>query len=66
MINGGFTTIEQMTDILVEENNLTGCMVGRMAMNNTWEVAKFDSVFYGDHSKTLTRREMMIDYAEFV
>jgi len=31
-------------------------MIGRMAMNNTWEIAKMDKLFYGDDSKTLTRK----------
>jgi len=37
-----------MQDILKGENELTGCMVGRMAMNNTWEVAAMDKTFFSD------------------
>ena len=42
-------------------------MVGRMAMNNTWEVAAMDKTFYSDMEQGpfLTREEIMLDYAEF-
>lgn len=43
-----------------------GCMVGRLAMNNTWDVAKFDSEFFGSTESSLNREEMMIQYADFV
>ena len=65
VINGGFTTVEQIQEILVPENQLEGCMVGRMAMNTTWEIAKMDSLFYGEQTQTLNRKQMMLDYAEF-
>lgn len=35
-----------MEEILQPENNLEGVMVGRLAMNNTWEMAKIDSMFF--------------------
>ena len=47
-INGGFTNVPMIEEILKEENQLSGCMVGRMAMNNTWEIAKMDQTFYPD------------------
>ena len=42
-------------------------MVGRMAMNNTWEVASMDKTFYTDleQEANLTREEIMLEYAEF-
>lgn len=43
-----------------------GCMVGRLAMNNTWDVAKFDSEFFGSTEPTLCREEIMMQYADFV
>ena len=66
LINGGFTKIDAMQEILREENQLTGCMVGRLAMNNTWEVAKFDGAFFGeDLAERPTREEIMRQYADF-
>mmetsp|Transcript_8650 Transcript_8650/g.14652 ORF Transcript_8650/g.14652 Transcript_8650/m.14652 type:complete len:291 (-) Transcript_8650:200-1072(-) len=69
VINGGFTNIQMMHDILKEENQLTGCMVGRMAMNNTWELAKFDREFFphlvNPAQPVLTRRELIFKYADF-
>ena len=32
-----------MHDILNEEYKLKGRMIGRIAINNTWDVGKFDS-----------------------
>jgi tRNA-dihydrouridine synthase A len=65
VINGGFTTIEQIHDILKPENNLMGCMVGRMAMNNSWEIARMDEEFFADSTQTLTRREIINNYSRF-
>ena len=67
VINGGFTEISQIHDILKPENNLLGCMVGRMAMNNLWEVARVDQEFFPgqDHGEKLTRGEMIEEYSLF-
>lgn len=42
-------------------------MVGRLAMNNIWEVACFDREFFPEKAtdKALTREEVMRKYAEF-
>jgi hypothetical protein len=42
-------------------------MVGRMAMNNIWEIARVDQEFFPelDHGEKLTRGEMIDQYAEF-
>ena len=37
---------EQIEQILSPENNLEGVMVGRLAMNKTWELAKIDNTFF--------------------
>ena len=43
-----------------------GCMVGRLAMNNTWEVAKFDEAFFDeDLTDRPSREEIIMEYAEF-
>lgn len=50
------------------ENQLTGCMVGRMAMNTTWEIAKIDKEFYSKDNiveDTMNREQMILDYAEY-
>ena len=46
-----------MQEILQPENNLEGVMVGRLAMNNTWEMAKIDNTFFPEfgHHDTLNR-----------
>ena len=46
VINGGFMEVEDIHEILKEENELSGCMVGRLAMNNTWEISRIDREFY--------------------
>ena len=42
-------------------------MVGRLAMNNTWEISKIDDVFYPEFKTehSLTREEILIEYANF-
>ena len=41
-------------------------MVGRLAQNNTWDVAKLDKEFFDpDGPDTMTREEILIDYADF-
>lgn len=67
VINGGFNTISDIQEILKPENNLTGCMVGRMAMNNPWEIARMDQIFFPDmnNHETLTREQIMLDYGDW-
>jgi len=57
VINGGFDEIEKVNDILSinhpirvqhETGALEGCMAGRLAMNNPWEIARIDREVYGD------------------
>ena len=68
VINGGFTEISQIEEILKPENQLMGCMVGRMAMNNTWEIARMDHAFFAemDQDDKLTREQMMVDYGNWL
>lgn len=42
-------------------------MVGRMAMNNLWEIARVDNEFFPgeDHGEKMSRGEMILDYADF-
>jgi len=57
VINGGFDEVEKVNDILSPNHplkvqydamDLEGCMAGRMAMNNPWEIARIDREVYGD------------------
>merc|ERR1712226_1060917 len=72
VINGGFSTVEKVLDILRDDhpmnvhNGLEGCMSGRLAMNTPWECARIDREIFGDYSRdTMTKEEMCLDYAEF-
>ena len=67
VINGGFSDVEKVKDILRDDyplreyNGLEGCMSGRMAMNTPWEVAKIDREIYGEtDTQTMTREEMLL------
>ena len=54
VINGGFDSVEKINDILSDEQPLLtsmpleGCMSGRLAMNNTWELARIDREVFED------------------
>ena len=73
IINGGFNNIERVKNILHEEhplrkfNGLEGCMSGRMALHTPWECARVDKEIFGDReAETLTREEILLDYADYV
>lgn len=55
VINGGFNNIDNIKSILNEENGLEGCMVGRMAYNNPWELTKIDRELFGVKEDSLNR-----------
>lgn len=57
--------MKSIKDILKEENGLEGVMVGRMAYNNPWELAKIDRELFGCTNDSLNREEIILDYAEF-
>jgi len=64
-INGGFKTTEQIQGILVEENGLAGCMLGRKAYDDPWQFGDYDRVFYGQKNPGLSRREILENWADF-
>jgi tRNA-dihydrouridine synthase A len=64
-INGGFKTIETMSDILKPENKLIGCMIGRVCYENPWVLADVDRVFYNKKNLGHSRREILETYAEY-
>jgi tRNA-dihydrouridine synthase A len=63
-VNGGITTNAQITEHL---NYADGVMVGRAAYHNPWLMSTWDSEFYGEALRPLTREgieEAMVAYME--
>ena len=63
-VNGGITTNAQITEHL---NYADGVMVGRAAYHNPWLMRTWDSEFYGEAMRPLTREgieEAMVAYME--
>ena len=67
VINGGFSDVEKVLEVLDEGhelrkfNGLEGCMSGRMAMNTPWECARIDREIFGEEDyNTMTREEMIL------
>ncbi len=61
-VNGGITTAQQVHEALA---HVDGAMVGREAYHNPWWLTQWDSDFYGDAARNLTREsveEAMCDY----
>ena len=65
MINGGFTDLGRIKDYLDEKHGLEGCMVGRMAYNNPWEMTKIDRELFGSTADSMTRDEIITQYADY-
>ena len=75
VINGGFDEIEKVNNILSENYllrvqhetaALEGCMAGRLAMNNPWDIARIDREVYGDlQQNTMNRESILMIYADF-
>ncbi len=42
-----FYIIIKISNILKEENQLSGCMIGRVAYETPWLLSDIDRVFYG-------------------
>eukprot|EP00826_Nyctotherus_ovalis_P034857 TRINITY_DN2940_c0_g1_i1.p3 TRINITY_DN2940_c0_g1~~TRINITY_DN2940_c0_g1_i1.p3 ORF type:complete len:127 (-),score=29.51 TRINITY_DN2940_c0_g1_i1:146-526(-) len=55
-----------MKTVLAEENKLGGCMVGRAARDNPWLIGQFDKEFYGVANPGLSRKEVVLKYAEYI
>ena len=64
-INGGFKTFQDIEDILIEDNNLQGVMLGRLAQDNPWILSDIDRTFYGVDNPGLNRKEILEIYAEY-
>jgi len=48
-----------MKEITNPEHELEGCMVGRVAYQSPWEIAKIDRDLFGDTADTRTREEII-------
>lgn len=64
-MNGGIRTIDQATT-LIREQNLYGCMIGRGAYEDPWEMRKVDPLVYNRPSKNYSREEILHLYGDFV
>lgn len=71
-INGGIKNVG-MAKGMVDGNNLQGCMVGRMAYENPFELMHVDHIFYGEtpytnkyESDAQARRTIMLQYADYI
>lgn len=58
---------------MVDDNNLQGCMVGRLAYENPFELMHVDHLFYGEapyttryESDAVARRTIMLQYADYI
>lgn len=59
VINGGFTDVAKAKEILSPEKGLEGCMVGRIAYQGPWELAKVDREIYGCAEDSMNREEII-------
>ena len=63
-INGGIKTIAEMRGLL-ERGNLLGCMIGRVAYENIWTLAKVDKDIFGVQGPGYSRREALLAYGQY-
>lgn len=63
VINGGLGSIEECRE---ELGRFDGVMVGREAYGNPWMLSRVDSEIYGEPQRSLTRREVIRQMADYV
>ena len=63
-INGGIKTISEMRGFL-ERGDLLGCMIGRVAYENIWTLAKIDRDIFGVKGPGYSRREVLLAYGHY-
>jgi tRNA-dihydrouridine synthase A len=63
-INGGIKTIPEMRGLL-ERGDLLGCMIGRVAYENIWTLAKIDRDIFGAKGPGYSRREVLLAYGQY-
>jgi tRNA-dihydrouridine synthase A len=64
-LNGGIRTISQAKS-LIQEKGLYGCMIGRGAYDDPWEMRHIDSQIYSKPSKNHSKEEVLYQYSDFV
>jgi len=63
-INGGIKTLAEASDHLAK--GVHGVMIGRAAYKTPWEVlSRADSAIFGVQDSSLTRRELILQYADY-
>ena len=63
-INGGIKTLDKCNELL-NKGNLIGCMVGRAAYEDIWHLSDVDRSIYGVANPGLSRKEVLLKYAEY-
>lgn len=63
-INGGIKTLDKVSEML-NDGALTGCMIGRAAYEDIWHLADVDRKVYGVDNPGLSRKEVLLQYAEY-
>ncbi|EGR32925.1 tRNA-dihydrouridine synthase a, putative [Ichthyophthirius multifiliis] len=64
-INGGFKTFQQIENILKEENNLMGCMIGRLAYENPYFFSDVDRRFYKQDNLNWNRKDILLIWGQY-
>jgi tRNA-dihydrouridine synthase A len=62
-LNGGITADAQVHEALA---HVDGAMIGREAYHNPWWLASWDSAFYGDAPREITRETVEIAMADYM
>ena len=62
IINGGFTTLEQVKDQL---GRLDGVMIGRAAYEGPWLLSAADALIFGDDHPVPTQHEVVRAFADY-
>lgn len=63
-LNGGIKTLEEVK-ILLESNEMIGCMIGRAAYDNPWMLSNSDYLIYGKQNPNLSRKEIIYQYSDY-
>ena len=62
VINGGFTTLEQVKEQL---SQLDGVMIGRAAYQHPWLLSAADALIFGDDHPQPTQHEVVMAFADY-
>jgi tRNA-dihydrouridine synthase A len=65
-LNGGIKTLHDAHEIL-KDHQVWGCMIGRTAYENPYELIRADQLLYGHEQKPIsTREEILYKYADYL